>query len=316
MRFLIAAIAVTSFWLENSHSANYLPSNSYLQNDQYIISSNGSYLLIMQADGSLVMYRRDGSIRYRMKKHGRYAYMSGDGNFQQLSSGWQVMWQTRTAGHPGATLAIQDDGNLVVYSTTGVPLWNIGAERSDAGILASGDVIGRELNVWGLGSIGHVGIWDGTQVIEAGPSGESGNAIHLTSFGDFKLASSYWGKATPSVADGLVGFCAEPFCSIKSWSNNMSARKAIATRAYLIHMIGADYTISTQYQRAWPASELWPAQRGVYRCDTFTYDALTHSATYIYELNYPQKQWKDFLAKVYSDGITPKSLFEKVRGFK
>ncbi|MCU1294386.1 MAG: hypothetical protein JWP08_3236 [Bryobacterales bacterium] len=38
----------------------------------------------------------------------------------------RAIWATHTGGNPGAHLALQEDGNLVVYSKDGDPLWNSG----------------------------------------------------------------------------------------------------------------------------------------------------------------------------------------------
>lgn len=55
--------------------------------------------------------------------HGWSAVMQGDGNFVVYANG-RVQWSTRTDGNPGAWLAMQTDGNLVIYSAAGRPLWN------------------------------------------------------------------------------------------------------------------------------------------------------------------------------------------------
>ena len=55
--------------------------------------------LVMQSDGNLVYYGR-------------------------------TVWSSGTAGNPGAYATIQDDGNVVVYSAAGVPLWQAGATCS------------------------------------------------------------------------------------------------------------------------------------------------------------------------------------------
>ena len=49
--------------------------------------------------------------------------MQTDGNLVEYTSAGVPIWCTRTQGYPGAYLALQGDGNLVLYSTTGLPLW-------------------------------------------------------------------------------------------------------------------------------------------------------------------------------------------------
>ncbi len=51
--------------------------------------------------------------------------MQGDGNLVVYGSCHGAIWSTRTYGHPGAYLAMQTDSNAVVYSAqTGGPLWD------------------------------------------------------------------------------------------------------------------------------------------------------------------------------------------------
>ncbi len=48
--------------------------------------------------------------------------MQGDGNFVLYDQNNDPVWASGTAGNPGADLAVQEDGNLVVY-LNGNPLW-------------------------------------------------------------------------------------------------------------------------------------------------------------------------------------------------
>jgi hypothetical protein len=48
--------------------------------------------------------------------------MQTDGNFV-VYQGTKPLWSTSTGGHPGASLAVQDDGNLVVYGKDKKVLW-------------------------------------------------------------------------------------------------------------------------------------------------------------------------------------------------
>jgi hypothetical protein len=54
---------------------------------------------------------------------GAKAMMHSDGNFVVSFPSSAVTWATGTNGNPGAFLRCQDDGNLVVYSRDGQPLW-------------------------------------------------------------------------------------------------------------------------------------------------------------------------------------------------
>jgi hypothetical protein len=65
--------------------------------DQALLSADGRYSVVMQTDGNLVEY----------------------------TFGPRVVWASGTYGHPGARLAMQADGNLVIYQGS-TPIWNTG----------------------------------------------------------------------------------------------------------------------------------------------------------------------------------------------
>lgn len=65
--------------------------------------------------------------------------MQPDGNLVEYGGeAFNVMWNTRTYGNPGAYAVYQPDGNLVVYSANGNPLWYSGM-RSGANRLVLQD---------------------------------------------------------------------------------------------------------------------------------------------------------------------------------
>lgn len=53
-------------------------------------------------------------------------YMQTDGNFVAYDDLWTPVAASDTYGNPGAYLNIQDDGNVVNYSTSGTALWSMG----------------------------------------------------------------------------------------------------------------------------------------------------------------------------------------------
>lgn len=77
---------------------------------QVLLSPNGKYSLVIQPDGNMVVYG--------------------------------VMWSSQTAGIPPASLVMQGDGHLVLYSEAGDPVWMSGtsghpgaiAELDDNGV--------------------------------------------------------------------------------------------------------------------------------------------------------------------------------------
>ena len=50
--------------------------------------------------------------------------MQGDGNLVMYDAAGKPTWSTGTQGNPAARFAVQGDGNLVVYSSAGKALWN------------------------------------------------------------------------------------------------------------------------------------------------------------------------------------------------
>jgi hypothetical protein len=53
---------------------------------------------------------------------GTNAVMQEDGNFVLYTASGQPVWASGTNGNSGAYAALQADGNVVVYSASGAPL--------------------------------------------------------------------------------------------------------------------------------------------------------------------------------------------------
>ena len=100
--------------------ATLMTAGQKLTPNQSIKSPNGRFILIYQTDGNLVIY--EGSVsasgaRWATGKIGApgYAWMQTDGNFVTYDSADRPTWSSQTSNRAGAWLALQDDGNLVVY---------------------------------------------------------------------------------------------------------------------------------------------------------------------------------------------------------
>lgn len=134
----ILIVALSSFAGSAIASDRLLPNQS-ISNNGLITSPNGKYSLIMQSDGSLVMYRADGSVRYRMAKYGKIAIMQTDCNFVEYSSATpdtsSAIWSSGTYNQCPAlgSLVIHDDGDLSIdwanpeFGMAG-SVWGIGAD--------------------------------------------------------------------------------------------------------------------------------------------------------------------------------------------
>ncbi|MFD0532324.1 hypothetical protein ACFQ1I_46420 [Kitasatospora arboriphila] len=108
-----------------------MPNDSRLNTCSYGASPNGVYHLMQQQDGNLVLYGPANHVLWATGtaqqvigdySH-RYAQMQYDGNFV-VYDGNTPVWASNTAGFPEARLVLQDDGNLVIYSGSGQPVWS------------------------------------------------------------------------------------------------------------------------------------------------------------------------------------------------
>ena len=55
-----------------------------------------------------------------------YVAMQDDGNFVIYDASGTPIWHTNTWGNPGAYLTIHDDGNMAIYAAGGHLLWQTG----------------------------------------------------------------------------------------------------------------------------------------------------------------------------------------------
>jgi hypothetical protein len=54
--------------------------------------------------------------------------MQTDGNLVLYGYSHEPVWASNTQGNPGAFLAVQDDGNVVIYRPV-IPVWATGTNR-------------------------------------------------------------------------------------------------------------------------------------------------------------------------------------------
>lgn len=92
----------------------------------------------MQTDGNFVLYGPSGALwstRTNGGQSNRRAVMQADGNFV-VDGPSGALWAANTTDVAGVHLVVQNDSNLVLYSGTGVPLWD-----RHSGLVGSGRAI-------------------------------------------------------------------------------------------------------------------------------------------------------------------------------
>ena len=113
---------------ETGISAGTMGSNTYLFQDQQIISANGLYHLYYQADGNLVLYDQVWRPLWASNTNGRLpgrTAMQGDGNLVVYDAGGVARYWSGTQGHAGGYAVVQDNGGFFIFDIDGVPLKQI-----------------------------------------------------------------------------------------------------------------------------------------------------------------------------------------------
>ncbi len=93
-----------------------------------LASPNGKFQLVMQTGGSLVESTIAGKLIWQSgtASPGATVDMQGDGNLVVYSTSTQPLWSSKTAGNPGAYLSLGDLGQLSINTGRGVPFWEPG----------------------------------------------------------------------------------------------------------------------------------------------------------------------------------------------
>ena len=134
---------------------NELHAKEALESGQKLSSPNGYYVLSMQPDGNLVLYKRScyegcwvaiwasqttgkGSSPYKLKMQG------SDNHLLIRDTEKTAIWATNVfiADHSpwkeGGFAVLQDDGNFVVYDGDKTPMWDTATVGGNNGIYGSG----------------------------------------------------------------------------------------------------------------------------------------------------------------------------------
>jgi hypothetical protein len=98
-----------------------------------VTSVSGLYTLTLQTDGNLVEYGPGNQALWSSGTNGRTvvdAVMQSDGNFVIYGGTnyaiWASSWSSHVPLQAGASLGVQDDGNIVIRNTHADPLWSTG----------------------------------------------------------------------------------------------------------------------------------------------------------------------------------------------
>ena len=103
-----------------------LSAGQTLVTGQSLESADGRFKAIMQTDGNFVEYGPGGAVWSTRtgSGNGTQIRMQQDGNLVVYSPTGVAQWWSASSGSSGDRLVLQSDGNLVVYSVGGLPLWD------------------------------------------------------------------------------------------------------------------------------------------------------------------------------------------------
>lgn len=104
-----------------------LASGEQMVLQQNLISADSRFRFAVQNDGNMAVWWGS-TLLWAANTYGTQANflaMQGDGNLVLYGPNYSVVWMSGTNGHPGAHLVMQNDGNLVIYDgPTGI--WSTG----------------------------------------------------------------------------------------------------------------------------------------------------------------------------------------------
>lgn len=137
---LLAVVAATPAHAGTS-LGDRIGEDASIRSGDWLESPNGAYRFVMQTDGNLVLYGPSGPLwATYTRSDGAYLKTQGDGNLViYTADGRGVVWASRTNGRGGATLVMQNDGNVVAYGGGGA-IWSTYTQGGVSKMKASGIV--------------------------------------------------------------------------------------------------------------------------------------------------------------------------------
>lgn len=104
-----------------------LASGEQMVLQQYLPSADYRFQFSLQADGNMAVWWGS-TLLWAANTYGSQANflaMQTDGNLVLYGPNYSVVWASGTSGHPGAHLVMQSDGNLVIYDGW-TAIWSTG----------------------------------------------------------------------------------------------------------------------------------------------------------------------------------------------
>lgn len=127
-------MAITGAQTVQAASPSSVNSPARLTAGQSLKSPNGQYDAVMQGDGNFVVYRSGGVAIFNTGTAGvpgAFLQVQADGNVVVYGPNSVAKWNSQTAGTASASkLVMQDDGNLVLYSVNNIALWSSAGGRT------------------------------------------------------------------------------------------------------------------------------------------------------------------------------------------
>lgn len=202
-----------------------------------------------------------------------------------------------------------------------------------------GAIVGRSFS-----QLGHLGIWDGSRVVEVMNDGPTANNVEQNTWDDFLKRTTPWSPLYPRYSTYTLANCFQSSCRITTKgtqtilenSNSVQVVEALVRRALQIKAIGASYTLTGSAATAIPSRiykdcdsrgngceiDKYPSIRGRYRCDTFIMDLFrnTVSSTWdfseltpIYKKTSLTQSWKSKVNELSIGATTPINLYARIR---